>query len=218
MKDLSDRKIAEKIFQFSSLDGKRVLEIGCGDGRITGFLAGRPRELIAIEPDPESIQEARRTISGVDFRIGSGEHLEFLNEAFDMVLFTLSLHHHEDSTTALREAARVLKAGGEILVIEPTIEGEVERIFALVSSEDQAVLNARESIRRSDLMVKDSEIFYATWVFDHKEELVQYIFDYFEAPFDLRLSEKMIDLLGTRSEDRPIELQDELLIQSLKKK
>jgi len=111
----------------------------------------------------------------------------------------------------------VLKEEGEILVIEPTIEGEVQRIFSLVRSENQAILNAQESLRRCDFKVSHSELFYARWLFDDKEDVVQSVFDYYDMPFDASIAEGMRDLLGDKAEDRPIELWDELSIQSLGK-
>ena len=65
------------IEQVADLKGKQVLEVGCGDGRLTLLLAGKSGKLIAIDPDDACIAEARRNIRGVDFRLGSGEALEF---------------------------------------------------------------------------------------------------------------------------------------------
>ncbi len=47
MKNDSDRRIFQKILHFASLENKDVLEIGCGNGRITSLLAGKPKHLIA---------------------------------------------------------------------------------------------------------------------------------------------------------------------------
>jgi len=216
MKDNSDRRIVEKIFQFADLKYKQVLEIGCGNGRITSLLVGKSEKLVAIEPDVEKIREAQKKISGTDFRIGSGENLEFSDDCFDLVIFTLSLHH-QNSNAAIREATRVLKNEGEILVIEPIIEGEIERVFALVHDENQPTLEAQQSIKESGLNVERSEIFHAKWMFDNKLELCQSIFEYYDMPFDTNTVEQIFNLLGAKSEDQPIELLDTMVIQSLKK-
>jgi len=216
MKDNSALKIVDKIFQFTNLKNKQVLEVGCGDGRITSLLVGMPEELIAIEPDAEKIEKAQKNVSGADFRIGTGEYLEFSDKFFDIVIFTLSLHHQE-SNAAIMEAKRVLKNEGEILVIEPVIEGEVERIFTFVHDENQAILDAQQSIKKSGLKVDRSETFYAEWIFDCKEELGQSIFKYYDMPFDTDVAEKIFDKLGAKSEDHPIELLDTMTIQSLRK-
>lgn len=216
MKDNSAKKIAEKIFQFADLNNKQVLEIGCGDGRITSLLVGKAESLIAIEPDAKKIREARKKVPGADFRIGSGVTLEFSNAYFDLVIFTLSLHH-QDSLAAIREATRVLKDEGQILIIEPVNEGEIEHVFALVHDENQATIDAQQSIKESGLNVERSEIFNAKWTFDNKEQLCQTIFDHYGLPYNTHTADQIFSFLGATAENQPLELLDIMLIQSLKK-
>jgi ubiquinone/menaquinone biosynthesis C-methylase UbiE len=85
------KKEFEKIEEIASLDGKVALEVGCGDGLVSAFLASKVKNLVAIDPDKEALEKAKENIQGVDFRLGSGEKLEFEDESFDLVLFTLSL-------------------------------------------------------------------------------------------------------------------------------
>ena len=113
-----------KIRQHLALDGKNVLEVGCGDGRVSVMLAPLVRSLVAIDPDEIRLTKARRKVSGVDFRPGSGENLEFSDDTFDIVAFTFSLHH-PTRTMALSEERRVLTQGGKALILEPAIEGEM---------------------------------------------------------------------------------------------
>ena len=216
MNDNSDQKIIDKIRQFADLENKKVLEVGCGDGRITSLLYGKPQKIVAIDPDTRKIRDAGNNLSGVDFRIGSGENLDFPDAYFDLVIFTLSLHH-QDSSAAIREAARVLHHSGEILIIEPVVEGEVEKAFALVHNENQAKLDAQKSIQNSGLKVERTETFTANWFFDNKEELCQSIFKYYDVPFNPSTTDEIIDLLGVKSETQPLELSDLMVIQSLKK-
>lgn len=216
MKDNSGKIVANKILQFTSLCNKKVLEIGCGNGRITSFLVNKPKKLIAIEPDLEKIREAKARISGAEFQVASGENLPFSKASFDLVIFTLSLHH-QNSKAAFAEAIRVLAGEGEILIVEPTIEGEVQRAFSLVQSENQELIDAQRSIKNSGLDINDSEIFNATWSFDNREDLCQSIFDFYNLPFDNRIAAKIIDLIGAKAEDEPIELFDELVVQFIKK-
>jgi ubiquinone/menaquinone biosynthesis C-methylase UbiE len=216
MKDNSNKTIADKISQFTSLGNKKVLEIGCGNGRITSFLVNKPRKLIAIEPDFEKIKEAKEKIAEVSFLMASGENLAFSKASFDLVIFTLSLHH-QNSNAAMTEAIRVLKEEGEILIIEPTIKGEVQRVFSLVGDENQELINAQRAIENSGLKIYAPEVFNATWVFNNKEDLCQSIFNFYRVPFDKRIAVKMIRLLGAKAENDPIELLDELVIQVLKK-
>src|SRR5258708_23308686 len=80
--------------------GVRVLEIGCGDGRLTLRLARLGASVEAIDPDAASIRLARRTLrralpprlaGKVRCRVGEGEHLHFPDASFDRVLFSWSL-------------------------------------------------------------------------------------------------------------------------------
>ena len=52
----SAQKIVEKILQLTSLSDRLVLEIGCGDGRITSLLFTHTTQLVAIDPDPDLIR------------------------------------------------------------------------------------------------------------------------------------------------------------------
>ena len=175
MREDSARKIAEKIFRFADLKGKQVLEVGCGDGRITSLLTGSARNLVAIDPDPAQIEQARKTVSGADFRIGSGERLDAADRCFDVVIFTLSLHH-QNSAAALAEAIRVIKPDGRILVVEPIAEGDVEQVFAVVHDENPATAAAREAIAQCSARVERAETFKASWVFDDETDLDRSIF------------------------------------------
>lgn len=216
MKDYSDKIIAEKILKYTNLINKKVLEIGCGNGRITSYLADKTRKLTAIEPDFNKIIKARDKLPGVDFQTASGEYLPLPDASFDVVVFTLSLHH-QNSDAAISEADRVLKENGEMCVVEPTIEGEIQRAFSLVHSENRELINAQNSIKNSGLKVHDSETFHGTWSFDDKDDLCQTIFSYYSAPFENRKAAEIIRLIGDKAEEAPIELMDELVIQLIRK-
>jgi ubiquinone/menaquinone biosynthesis C-methylase UbiE len=212
----SAQKIVEKILQLTTFSDRQVLEIGCGSGRITSLLAGHTKQLIGIDPDPDLIGQARSELPGVDFRLAKGEALPFSDNSFDLVLFTLSLHH-QDSSAALSEATRVLKSDGRILVVEPAEDGEVEQFFTMVHDEIKAKKQAQRAIRQSGLILERSEIISAQWLFDSDDELCRSLFDYYDMPFDDATAQKILGLLGTRQTARPIVLTDILVIQSLGK-
>lgn len=107
-----------------------------------------------------------------------------------------------------------------LLIIEPTIEGEIQRAFSLVNSENQELISAQDAVKNSGLKMHNYEIFNATWSFDGKEDLCQSIFDFYNEPFDNRIAAEIINLIGikAKAEDESIALSDELVIQSLKKR
>jgi len=74
--------------------GKRVLEVGCGDGRLTLRLAKfNPEKIIAFDPDPKLIRTARKNLpekykDRIDYRVGNAEHAKFKANLFDIVVFS----------------------------------------------------------------------------------------------------------------------------------
>jgi len=71
---------------------KRVLEVGCGDGRLTLRLARLGAVVHAIDPDAKLIRAARRNLprrfaSRIRYRVGTAEQLKHPNESFDLVVF-----------------------------------------------------------------------------------------------------------------------------------
>jgi ubiquinone/menaquinone biosynthesis C-methylase UbiE len=81
---------------FARLRGRRILEIGCGDGRLTLQYAPAASSVLAIDPDRAGIdealyQQARQGIGNVSFLVGAIERLPARGERFDVALFGWSL-------------------------------------------------------------------------------------------------------------------------------
>ncbi len=82
--------------QVTDWRGKKVLEIGCGNGRLTKRVARLGAEIHAIDPQPELIQMARQGLpksfqSHVQFSVGKSSRLQYPKNNFDLVLFAWSL-------------------------------------------------------------------------------------------------------------------------------
>jgi SAM-dependent methyltransferase len=114
---LTERYLAESGIPFTGRE--RVLEIGCGIGRMTRPLARRFAAVVGLDVSEEMVRQAREHLAGfagVEIRLGSGDDLAGLDDAsFDFVFSYLVLQHVPDADIArryLREAGRVLKPGG----------------------------------------------------------------------------------------------------------
>jgi 2-polyprenyl-3-methyl-5-hydroxy-6-metoxy-1,4-benzoquinol methylase len=76
--------------------GKRVIEIGCGDGRLTGFAAERGAYVYAFDPKREEVAKAEQALSSetrarVSFAVHTAEALNVERERFDLALCGWSL-------------------------------------------------------------------------------------------------------------------------------
>jgi 16S rRNA A1518/A1519 N6-dimethyltransferase RsmA/KsgA/DIM1 with predicted DNA glycosylase/AP lyase activity len=74
-----------------SFAGLRVIEIGCGDGRLTRGYAHEAAHVIAIDPDADAIAELAADLPGVDARAIGVDALFVPPRSADLVLFAWSL-------------------------------------------------------------------------------------------------------------------------------
>ena len=126
--------------------GRRVLEVGCGAGNLLGWLQRQGAEPVGLDPGLAQLARARDNAKGVPLVAGRGEALPFESGRFGLVIFFNSLHHVPLALQwqALGEAARLLAAGGELLVVEPLPEGDQ---FTLLRELDDETEVRREAFR-----------------------------------------------------------------------
>jgi ubiquinone/menaquinone biosynthesis C-methylase UbiE len=92
---------------------KEVLEIGCGPGRLLRRLEANVR--VGLETTKSQFQRREGFIAVV----GQPANLPFRDASFDLVYFRHQLHQVRDRAAAWREAVRVTRPGGKIVVMEP---------------------------------------------------------------------------------------------------
>jgi SAM-dependent methyltransferase len=93
--------------------GEKILDLGCGDGRLTAELAATGAEVIGCDLALEQVAAAR----GLELRVvaATGTRLPFAAGSFDAVLSNAALHWMRDSPAVLAETARVLRPGGRFV-------------------------------------------------------------------------------------------------------
>jgi 2-polyprenyl-3-methyl-5-hydroxy-6-metoxy-1,4-benzoquinol methylase len=82
--------------RLTEFDGARVLEMGCGEGRLTRGIASEGASVLAFDPDPACIAEAKASFPSeladrVAFQVASAEEIEIERGSFDLVVFSWSL-------------------------------------------------------------------------------------------------------------------------------
>lgn len=148
--------------------GPEVLEIGVGTGKnIPYYPPDLPITAIDLTPGMLERAQRRATVAGtrVDLRLGDAQQLNFPSERFDEVVATFVFCSVPDPVLGLQEAARVLKPGGKLLLLEHmraanlllgTLMDALNPVMVRVMG---ANINRRtvENVRRSGLRVQQVE-------------------------------------------------------------
>jgi len=109
-----------KIIQLGKIaPGSRVLDIGCGTGRLTIPLQQMTdAEVYGLDLSPEMLEQAmnKKGAEAIHWILGDAQALPFSDKFFDCTFMCLVLHHIEDRAQAIKEMYRVLKPGGRSLI------------------------------------------------------------------------------------------------------
>ncbi len=112
-----DFRVAAALEFFGSVSGKRLIDVGCGKGRLAEHLLGRGAFVFGVDPSSEMLARARR-IRGLVLALASATTLPFRDGSFDFAVCAEVLQHIPNPERAVNEVARVLRKGGKALFID----------------------------------------------------------------------------------------------------
>ena len=99
-----------------------VGDLGCGTGQLTETLAPYVKQVVAVDASMDMLDTARSRLDGaitnVEFRKGELESLPVKDGELDVAVLSLVLHYSPAPAKALSEAARVIRKGGRVLVVD----------------------------------------------------------------------------------------------------
>jgi ubiquinone/menaquinone biosynthesis C-methylase UbiE len=98
-----------------------VGDLGCGTGQLSALLAPFVTRVVAVDESLEMLRSARERLAGVsnaEVRPGALEALPIRTGELDAAVIFLVLHYVAEPGEALREAARVLRPGGRLLIVD----------------------------------------------------------------------------------------------------
>jgi len=109
------------------LDGRRVLEIGCGRGGFSAWIArsSSPAEQVAMDFSEVAVHKGRAAaaaagLSRVIWEFGDIQNIPRADASFDTVISCETVEHVPDPARAVRELARVLRPGGRLFLTTPS--------------------------------------------------------------------------------------------------
>jgi len=100
-----------------------VADLGCGEGYLTVETARWANHVTAVDRSPGVLARAkalaaRKKLNNITWKKGELEHVPIETGAMDVALLSQALHHAAEPTEALAEAARILKPGGRLLILD----------------------------------------------------------------------------------------------------
>lgn len=145
------RRIAAQMDSLAGWSGADALELGCGIGDVTAFLAAAGGfRAVGADMDPAQIALARARHGvrpGLEFVVADAARLEFPAASFDLIVSQNVFHHIPDWRGAVREIGRVLRPGGYVLWLDLTPPAWLKLLLRPLAA--QAGLYTLEEIRTS---------------------------------------------------------------------
>ena len=136
------------------LDGKHILELGCGCAEITRDIAttGADRKITALEVDEIAHEKnlQRTDLPNVTFALSGAQAIPLDDESVDVAFMFKSLHHVplDLMYPSMREIRRVLKPAGLAYISEPVFAGDFNEILRLFHDEQKVREAAFSIIKR----------------------------------------------------------------------
>jgi SAM-dependent methyltransferase len=106
----------DEFFSLLPAPGKRTLDIGCGEGRVSRDLVDRGYSVAGVDSSPTLIEAAREADSASEYVVSDAASLPFEDESFDLATAYNSLMDIGDMDGAVREASRVLRPGSRFVI------------------------------------------------------------------------------------------------------
>jgi SAM-dependent methyltransferase len=186
------------------VDG-RVLDVGCGEGRLTRELRAGGWNIVGIDASPAMIELARQADPDGDYRVADAAALPFEAGTCDLVIVFMSLQDIDEPERAIAEAGRVLRPAGRLCMAVTHPFSTAGRFESTAADSPFVVTGSYlDSWRREDEVARDGLAI--RFVFEHRP-LGRYTRALEEAGFVIeRLSEVTgaTDVLGDRWDRIPL--------------
>jgi SAM-dependent methyltransferase len=120
--------VAASVFWLGASERGRLLDVGCGNGAFIAGMANLGWDVAGVEPDRAAVEAAKRRF-GLEVMWSSFEEAQFPSDSFDVITMSHVIEHVPDPVRFLREAKRVLKPRGRVVVVTPNTLSFGRRLF-----------------------------------------------------------------------------------------
>ena len=99
-----------------NVKGKKILDVGCSIGVHSKIFKNKGAKVYGIDISEEMIKIAKTNVHDGNFKVADMTSLPFENGVFDIVFYGLSIHYVKNIDIVLKEAYRVLKKDGRLII------------------------------------------------------------------------------------------------------
>jgi SAM-dependent methyltransferase len=120
----------DQFLQLLPSPGRRTVDVGCGEGRLTRHLKELGHRVLGIDVSPSLVAAAREADRSMDIRLADAATLPLEDASADLAVAFMSLHDIDAMAPAVREIGRVLEPGGRLCfaIVHPiNSAGQFER-------------------------------------------------------------------------------------------
>ncbi|MCF7688272.1 MAG: metalloregulator ArsR/SmtB family transcription factor [Cephaloticoccus sp.] len=101
----------------------RIADLGAGEGLISQLLARRAKQVWCIDNSPGMVEVGtelarKNNLENLTYKLGDIEKVPLPDKSVDLAILSQALHHAQHPQTAVNEAWRILKPGGQVLVLD----------------------------------------------------------------------------------------------------
>ncbi|MFU8848925.1 MAG: ArsR/SmtB family transcription factor [Opitutales bacterium] len=101
----------------------KIADLGAGEGLVSQLLANRAESVVCVDNSPKMVEfgselAAKNGFSNLSYQLGDIEDVPLKDKSVDLALLSQALHHAQHPQVAVEEAYRILKPGGQLIIID----------------------------------------------------------------------------------------------------
>lgn len=169
-------KIEEKEILKQIKDQHKILEIGCGTGRITQVLIKAKKDVVALEKEKNIAEFTKKKIPGA--KVLHQDFVEYTSkQKFDCIIGSWAGVHYQDTRKILRKCKELLKKGGKLLLIEPYYETDYIKLLQIINPRDPLYSKGKYEKLKKELFEEfgdiEEKIIQTEYIFPDTQKLKQ---------------------------------------------